>query len=31
LSPTFFEGKDVCALMGEGIEAKHLNDDVLAQ
>jgi transposase len=28
LSPTFFEGKDVCALMGEGIEAQHLNDDV---
>jgi transposase len=28
LSPTCFEGKDVFALMGEGIEAKHLNDDV---
>ena len=28
LSPTFFEGKDVCALIGEGIEAQHLNDDV---
>jgi transposase len=28
LSPTFFEGKDVSALIGEGIEAKHLNDDV---
>jgi hypothetical protein len=28
LSPTFFEGKGVCALMGEGIEAQHLNDDV---
>jgi hypothetical protein len=27
LSPTFFEGKDVCALIGEGIEAQHLNDD----
>ena len=28
LSPTFFEGKDVSALIGEGIEAAHLNDDV---
>ena len=28
LSPTFFEGKDVSALIGEGIEAQHLNDDV---
>jgi transposase len=28
LSPTFFEGKDVCALVGERIEAQHLNDDV---
>jgi transposase len=28
LSPTFFEGKDVSALIGEGIEAKQLNDDV---
>jgi hypothetical protein len=28
LSPTFFEGKDVCALTGEGIEAQHLNDYV---
>jgi hypothetical protein len=28
LSPTCFEGKDVSALMGEGIEVKHLNDDV---
>jgi transposase len=28
LSPTCFEDKDVFALMGEGIEAKHLNDDV---
>jgi transposase len=28
LSPTFFEGKDTSALIGEGIEAKHLNDDV---
>ena len=27
LSPTFFEGKDVSALIGEGIEAQHLNDD----
>jgi hypothetical protein len=28
LSPTIFEGKGVCALMGEGIEAQHLNNDV---
>ena len=28
LSPTFFEGKDVCARMGERIEAQHLNVDV---
>jgi transposase len=28
LSPTFFEGKDTSALIGEGIEAQHLNDDV---
>ena len=28
LSPTFFENKDVSALIGESIEAQHLNDDV---
>jgi len=28
LSPTFFEGKDVCALIGEDIEVQNLNDDV---
>jgi transposase len=28
LLPTFFEGKDVSTLMGEGIEAHYLNDDV---
>ncbi|MFT5813574.1 MAG: transposase [Psychroserpens sp.] len=26
LSPIFFEGKDVSSLIGEGIEAQHLND-----
>ena len=28
LSPIFFETKDVSALIGEGIEAQYLNDDV---
>jgi transposase len=28
LSPTSFEGKDISALIGEGIEVQHLNDDV---
>ncbi|MFT4807469.1 MAG: transposase [Paraglaciecola sp.] len=28
LSPTFFEDKDFSVLIGEGIEAHHLNDDV---
>jgi transposase len=31
LSPSFFEGKYVSALIGEGIKAQHLNDDVHAR
>jgi len=31
LSPHFFESKPVSRLLGEGIEAKHLNDDALGR
>ena len=31
LSPDFFEGKAVSRLIGEGIEAEHLNDDALGR
>ncbi len=31
ISPEFFEEKDVSRLIGEGIEAKHLNDDALGR